>query len=164
MIKSISEKIEEGLQKFYTAFKSQRILTTSEEVMANTNPDNLASAVVVGELYNNLGGNIITYENGKYYIQAGADAASKKPLGSGSYKIVLGLQWNTQLKIGGKDYTHVTSSCNLNITIIDGAVTDRTVTNAQLKTTSSFTSPGDGYVLSAGTSGISITSVSITEL
>lgn len=53
-MKSVSEKILDAIQKFYTAFTNQRVLTTSEEVMANTNEKNLASAVVVGELYHNL--------------------------------------------------------------------------------------------------------------
>ena len=53
-MKSIGEKIADGIQKFYTAFINQRVLTTSEEVQANTNEKNLASAVVVGEIYNNL--------------------------------------------------------------------------------------------------------------
>ncbi len=53
-MKSIGENIAEGIQKFYTAFINKRVLTTPEEVQANTNEKNLASAVVVGELYNNL--------------------------------------------------------------------------------------------------------------
>lgn len=53
-MKSIGEKIADGIQKFYTAFINQRVLTTPEEVQANTNEKNLASAVVVGEIYNNL--------------------------------------------------------------------------------------------------------------
>ena len=53
-MKSIGEKIADGIQKFYTAFIRQRVLTTPEEVQANTNEKNLASAVVVGEIYNNL--------------------------------------------------------------------------------------------------------------
>lgn len=55
-MKSIGEKIADGIQKFYTAFINQRVLTTPEEVQANTNEKNLASAVVVGEIYNNLKG------------------------------------------------------------------------------------------------------------
>lgn len=55
-MKSIGEKIADGIQKFYTAFIRQRVLTTPEEVQANTNEKNLASAVVVGEIYNNLKG------------------------------------------------------------------------------------------------------------
>lgn len=90
MIKPVSEKIAEGLQKFYMSFKSLRILKTSEEVVANTNPENLPSAVVVGELYNKLvtqlpnDVKLITEGSGAgatYYVQLGADTASKKQLG-----------------------------------------------------------------------------------
>ena len=87
-MKSIGEKIADGIQKFYTAFINQRVLTTSEEVQANTNEKNLASAVVVGEIYNNLmsvtdGGQIENFhigEDGKPYItyKVGADAVTKK--------------------------------------------------------------------------------------
>lgn len=61
-MKSIGEKIADGIQKFYTAFINQRVLTTPEEVQANTNEKNLASAVVVGEIYNNL-----TAQNGEVF-------------------------------------------------------------------------------------------------
>ena len=54
MVKTISEMIVDGIGKFYTQFKSQRILKSKDEVLANTNPDNLSSAIVVKELYNNL--------------------------------------------------------------------------------------------------------------
>ena len=54
MVKPISEIIVDGIGKFYTQFKSQRILKSKDEVLANTNPDNLSSAIVVKELYNNL--------------------------------------------------------------------------------------------------------------
>lgn len=54
MVKTISEMIVDGIGKFYTQFKSQRILKSKDAVLANTNPDNLSSAIVVKELYNNL--------------------------------------------------------------------------------------------------------------
>ena len=54
MVKPISEMIVDGIGKFYTQFKSQRILKSKDAVLANTNPDNLSSAIVVKELYNNL--------------------------------------------------------------------------------------------------------------
>ena len=79
-MKSIGEKIADGIQKFYTAFINQRVLTTPEEVQANTNEKNLASAVVVGELYNNLAHGQIEFDidaNGKgYYRKTGADTWS----------------------------------------------------------------------------------------
>ena len=63
-----------------------RVLNSMEEIEANTNAENVAGAMAVAELSNNLGGIILTYENGKYYIQAGADAASKKQLGNVSFQ------------------------------------------------------------------------------
>ena len=96
-MKSIGEKIADGIQKFYTAFINQRVLTTPEEVQANTNEKNLASAVVVGEIYNNLtslngGGQIegiYIGEDGKPYItyKVGADTVTKK-LGSNGLELL----------------------------------------------------------------------------
>lgn len=87
MIKPIAEMITDGLQMFYTQFKAQRILKTKEEVAANTNPDNLVSAVVVGELNNDLtatdnklSGCSFEREGNDFYI-VGADSVRKK-LGS----------------------------------------------------------------------------------
>lgn len=69
-----------------------RVLTTKEQVTANTNAANVASAVVVGDLINNLSGcNLVTEGSGantKYYIQKGADTASKKLLGSGKTHVL----------------------------------------------------------------------------
>jgi len=56
MIKDIGTKITEGLDKFYKAFQKQRVLKTMEEVEANTDEKNLASALLLSELNNNLGG------------------------------------------------------------------------------------------------------------
>ena len=92
-MKSIGEKIAEGIQKFYTAFINKRVLKTLEEVQANTNEKNIASAVVVGELTNNLmrvtdNGAIQgldAREDGVYitYVPTdGADAVTKKLGGS----------------------------------------------------------------------------------
>lgn len=53
---SLGESIFTELKKFYHAFVDKKILKTAEEVAANTNDHNLASAVVVGEIYNNLKG------------------------------------------------------------------------------------------------------------
>ena len=74
MIKPVSEKILDGLQKFYTQFKSERILKTKEEVTANTNPDNIPSAVVVDELIDNL----------KTSFQAGVDTLFNRCQSCGS--------------------------------------------------------------------------------
>ncbi len=85
-MKSIGEKIADGIQKFYTAFINQRVLTTPEEVQANTNEKNLASAVVVGEIYNNLNGCSFEQAGEDFYI-VGADSVRKK-LCSGKYHII----------------------------------------------------------------------------
>lgn len=53
-IQTIAEKIVDGIGKYHRAFMKTRVLRTVEEVTANTNPDNLPSAVVVGELINDL--------------------------------------------------------------------------------------------------------------
>ncbi len=63
------------------------ILKTEEQVQANTNPDNVASAVVVGEVINNLGGCQFAQEGNDFYI-VGADSVRKK-LGSGNYRITV---------------------------------------------------------------------------
>ena len=85
-MKSIGEKIADGIQKFYTAFINQRVLTTPEEVQANTNEKNLASAVVVGEIYNKLNGCSLEQVGEDFYI-VGADSVRKK-LCSGKYHII----------------------------------------------------------------------------
>ena len=69
-----------------------KVLKTIEEISANTNAENVAGAMAVKALSNNLttqlpgSVRIISEGSGaaaKYYAQIGADAASKKPLGSG---------------------------------------------------------------------------------
>ncbi len=70
-----------------------RVLKTMEEVEANTNDENVLSAVVGKQIANDLvyklpnDIKLITEGSGadtKYYAQLGADAASKKLLGSGA--------------------------------------------------------------------------------
>ena len=74
MVKPISEMIVDGIGKFYTQFKSQRILKSKDAVLANTNPDSLSSAIVVKELYNNL----------KQTFQAGVDALYNRCVSCGA--------------------------------------------------------------------------------
>ena len=62
-----------------------------------------ASAAALNQVNRSLGGNIITYENGKYYIQAGADTASKKQLGSGGDVKIVSLPKSSSINI--KSYT-----------------------------------------------------------
>lgn len=76
------------------------ILKTEEQVQANTNPDNVASAVVVGEVINNLKGfTPIVDDTGKitgYKTQAGADTVfpfnNNKSI---SVRATGGVVWNT---------------------------------------------------------------------
>ena len=126
-MKSIGEKIADGIQKFYTAFINQRVLTTPEEVQANTNEKNLASAVVVGEIYNNLmsmGGflPIIDPATGKitgYKTDVGG-ADTVFPF-SGSYTVIFRLTLSVHGWTDGKNY----GSYGWNITakISDGKCT-----------------------------------------
>lgn len=72
-----------------------KVLKTVEEISANTNVENVAGATAVKEINNNLTNKmpgqlkLIAEGSGadvKYYAQLGADAASKKSLGSSMYK------------------------------------------------------------------------------
>ena len=47
----------------------------------------LATSVATHQLAENQGGCKFSYENGEFYVQAGADTASKKKLGSGTLSI-----------------------------------------------------------------------------
>ena len=75
---SLGESIFTELKKFYHAFVDKKILKTAEEVAANTNDHNLASAVVVGEIYNNLAQGRVEFvvldDNTLGYRLDGADA------------------------------------------------------------------------------------------
>lgn len=77
MIKDIGTKIAEGLDKFYKAFQKQRVLKTMEEVDANTNEENIPSALLLSELSNNLGHCRIEQEGEDFFI-VGADSVRKK--------------------------------------------------------------------------------------
>lgn len=126
-MKSIGEKIADGIQKFYTAFINQRVLTTPEEVQANTNEKNLASAVVVGEIYNNLmsmGGflPIIDPATGKitgYKTDVGG-ADTVFPF-SGSYTVIFRLTLSVHGWTDGKNYG--SRSWNVTAKISDGKCT-----------------------------------------
>lgn len=54
MIKDLGTKIAEGIDKFYKAFQKQRVLKTMEEIEANTNEENIPSALLLSELSNKL--------------------------------------------------------------------------------------------------------------
>lgn len=90
-MKNIAEQILEGLSKFYVGFQNRRVLKTMEEIEANTDEQNIPSALLLGEINNKLMFSLpddiklIVEGSGadvKYYAQLGADSASKKRLGS----------------------------------------------------------------------------------
>lgn len=51
---TIAITIADAIGKYHKGFFSKRVLKTTDEVVANTNVKNLPSAVVVGELINDL--------------------------------------------------------------------------------------------------------------
>lgn len=53
-MKTIAEQILDGLNRFYTGFQTRRVLKTMEEVNANTDAQNIPSALLLGELNNKL--------------------------------------------------------------------------------------------------------------
>lgn len=55
-MKTIAEQILDGLSRFYAAFQTRRVLKTMEEVNANTDAQNIPSALLLGELNNKLSG------------------------------------------------------------------------------------------------------------
>lgn len=97
MFETFALFVLDTIKRYHRQFLKDRVLRTAEEVVANTNEDNLPSAVVVGELYNNLmclndNGqieNLHIGENGKPYItyKVGADAVTKK-LGSNGLELL----------------------------------------------------------------------------
>ncbi len=79
-----------------------KVLKTQEQVEANTNPDNVASAVVVGEVINNLGGYSFgeTADGKPGYRKPGADTVF--PFSSGNFEFTV-IQV-TQLNTGNSKY------------------------------------------------------------
>lgn len=53
-MKNIAEQILEGLSKFYVGFQNRRVLKTMEEIEANTDEQNIPSALLLGEINNKL--------------------------------------------------------------------------------------------------------------
>ena len=104
---TLSEFIVDIIKKYHNAFIKKRILKTTEEVSACTNQKNLPSAVVVGELINDLmfpdGTRFYPdKQNGKYGFNTsptrGADTFSP-------FK-------GTVLYLGTVDWTHYLSKTN----------------------------------------------------
>ena len=64
------------------------ILNSLAEVSAATQQNTIAGALALKEVNSSLGDNILTYENGQYYIQNGDDTSTKKALGSATLPLV----------------------------------------------------------------------------
>ncbi len=94
------------------------ILKTEEQVQANTNPDNVASAVVVGEVINNLGGYSFgeTADGKPGYRKPGADTVIpfSKAAGTLSFRIK---QSSGYAKPSGDNYPRAMVSGNYTVTI-----------------------------------------------
>lgn len=89
----LDDRILDRVGRFFKKFKARNILKTTEEVEANTNEENLVSAVVVSGLIDNLGGcRFYEDEAGNKYV-VGADSVPKK-LGNGG-KISFTMNFST---------------------------------------------------------------------
>lgn len=90
-MKTIAEQILSGLNKFYAAFQTKRVLKTMEEVEANTSEANLVAAPVVAELNDKLANGrveLVVTNDGLGYKLDGADTVL--PFSRIGSKIVLG--------------------------------------------------------------------------
>ena len=92
-METLADKIANAIERYHVLFMRKKVLKTVEEIEATSDPleKYIAGAGTVGELYNKLTSQLpddvklITEGSGantKYYIQAGADTASKKLLRS----------------------------------------------------------------------------------
>ena len=85
---------KENLSRVWTRLFG-KVLNSKEEIEANTSENMIAGATSVKELYSSLDDcKIISEgegENTKYYLQKGADTASKKLLGKSTLYIKTGL-------------------------------------------------------------------------
>lgn len=113
-MKTIAEQILDGLSRFYAAFQTRRVLKTMEEVNANTDAQNIPSALLLGELNNKLAGfEPVLNDAGEmigYKTDRGADTVY--PF-SAKRDIVLGVSQGT---LGGNmqqlAYTSVKAPCD----------------------------------------------------
>lgn len=106
------------LPKLLEKLDKTKVLKTMEEVSANTNPENIPNALVVGELYNNLNAqpDFIYDSTGKitgYKTQAGADTVF--PFSSGEVSFVSGSASASPVSIS------FTPSCNTSSVVIGGS-------------------------------------------
>ena len=75
MFETFALFVLDTIKRYHRQFLKDRVLRTAEEVVANTNEDNLPSAVVVGELYNNLS----NIQNRIFISEMGTIAAKNAP-------------------------------------------------------------------------------------
>lgn len=80
MANTLDQRILELIKKYMEKLTQKKVLTSMEEVEANTNETNLVAAPVVAELNNNLG-NCRFEQEGEDFFIVGADSVRKK-LGS----------------------------------------------------------------------------------
>ena len=120
-MESLNKRILGLVDKYTKKFMARKVLKTAEEVEANTNEENLASAVVVSELNNNLGGcRFFEDESGNKYV-VGADSVPKK-LGR---NIHVEGDITQQLAIPSSNATHYTViTDNANVTYLIAASTN----------------------------------------
>ena len=121
-MKNIAEQILEGLSKFYVGFQNRRVLKTMEEIEANTDEQNIPSALLLGEINNKLNGCSLEQVGEDFYI-VGADSVRKK---LGKLNFVL----STSVTIYYQDLNNVRTQVNAKITYTykDG-VLSHSVTN-----------------------------------
>lgn len=84
---TLDQRILDLIKKYMGKLVQKKVLTSMEEVEANTNETNLVAAPVVAELNNKLG-NCSLEQSGNDFFIVGADAVRKK-LGSGDMDITI---------------------------------------------------------------------------
>lgn len=101
MDNTLDQRILGLIKKYMEKLTQKKVLTSMEEVVANTNETNLVAAPVVAELNNKLGDcSFETKEDGayvKYTLPGGADPVLKK---LGSEKIRVDITVGNQVTIG----------------------------------------------------------------
>ena len=87
------------IPKLLSKIDKTRVLTTMEQVTANTDDENIASAVVISQINDNLGGlSFYEDEDGNKYV-VGADSVPKK-LGSCDFEITVIATYDNSISDG----------------------------------------------------------------
>lgn len=109
------KNVATGAEALYDVTRSEGTVSQAGDAFSASNMNNLEQRIKneFDTVNNSLGGNILTYEDGKYYIQAGADSVRKK-LGSAPLEIILTLSPKTGNE-GGYTGTKYSQSSNVNI-------------------------------------------------